>query len=120
MKGIYGPKISKNLKEKKEEFLKRFQEDGFYLLDVVKHPINNLSECEKKKRIKERRPNLIEELHKIVSKDTRIILIKKGTVCKVCADKLKSEGFNIIAELPFPNYGHQEKYRNKLREKSDK
>ena len=49
----------------KEQFLQKFKESGFYLIDMVKCPINKLSKKEKKEAIKHCAKYLDVELHSL-------------------------------------------------------
>lgn len=66
--GLSYPIISVLFKEKfytKEHFLQKFMKEGFYLIDMVKCPINKLTKGEKEKAIKSCAKYLNEELHSL-------------------------------------------------------
>lgn len=57
----------------KEQFLQKFRESGFYLIDMVKCPINKLSKKEKKEAIKHCAKYLDVELHSLTFKKAAFI-----------------------------------------------
>jgi len=63
--------------ESKEEFLKKFKENGFYLIDMVKCPLGSLSMKERLQTIECCAKYLNEELHTL--KFEKVVFIGKGT-----------------------------------------
>jgi hypothetical protein len=118
MRVLYSNDFSdiKNLRQRKGEFLSKFQEEGFYLIDASDEPMKDKRRSKKKKQIEDSLQTLIKKVRNLVDKETKIILICK-TVYEVCHDELKSEGFNILNEtpIPFPSSNHQIEYRKKLK-----
>jgi len=117
MKVVY-PSDCSNIKtdrQQKGQFLERFKNDGFYLIDVLDEPLEDTSSSNKKKQIKKSLPLLIEKIKALISEGTNIILILKS-VYNVCYERLKAEGFNVINEeaIPFPCYRWQKEFRGKL------
>ncbi len=116
MKVLYPADYSntKSIRQRKGEFLERFKNDGFYLIDASDKPMKDTRPATKKKQIEMSLPSLIEKVRSLVSEDTKIVLIS-STVYKFCRNKLKAEGFNVINEcaIPFP-IGWQKKFREKL------
>ena len=115
MKVLY-PNEHLQSKKGKIQLLKKFQKNGFFLIDACECPINQ----EKKKKVRNYHieknfPKLKEKIKKLINKDTKIILIKKN-VYDLLHKKLKDEKFNVINNkfLPFPSHGHQIKFREKL------
>ncbi len=117
MKVLYPDDCSniKTVRQRKREFLERFQKDGFYLIDATDAPIEDTRPGKKEKQIKKSLPSLIEKVRSLASEDTNIILIS-STVYNVVATSLKSKGFNVINEdmIPFPGSGGQAKFRKKM------
>jgi len=117
MKVLYPDDFSdiKNLRQRKGEFLRKFQREGFYLIDASNEPMKDRRRSKKKKQIKDSLETLIKKVRNLIDKETKIILICK-TVYEVCHDELKSRGFNVLNEnpIPFP-IGHQIEYREKLK-----
>jgi len=106
---------TKAVRKRKKQFLKKFKEDGFYLIDSTDQPMPNFSRSKKLKQIRKSLPLLKEKVSSLLRKNTKIILIS-STVYKICEEPLKSMGFNIINEemIDFPGSGGQLKYRTKL------
>ena len=104
-----------SVRQQKHKFLERFKDNEFYLIDASDTPMKDTHPAQKRKQIKRSLHILVEKVRGLISKDTKIILIS-STVYKVCCDRLKAEGFNIINEcvIPFSAYGWQEKFRGKL------
>ena len=116
MKVLYPDDVSKiNVLEKKPQLLKRFKDDGFYLIDASDTPMEDIRPAKKKKQLEKSLPSLVHKVRNLISEDTKIILISK-TVYEICYDRLRSEGFNVINKtpIPFPGSGWQIKSREKL------
>ena len=105
----------KSIRSRKREFLERFKNDGFYLIDASDKPMEDTRPARKKKQLKRSLPSLIQKIESLVSENTKIVLISL-TVYKVCYDILKSKGFNVINEssIPFPSSAWQREFREKL------
>ena len=84
----------------KVKLLKRFQSDGFYLLDLFKSS-SDISKVHKNQAV----GGMIKSLRAVAVQDTPIILIK-STVYDILTDPLVEAGFiNVIRErIPFPLY----------------
>jgi len=84
----------------KVNLLKRFQLDGFYLLDLFKSS-SDISKVHKNQAVR----RMIKSLRAVAAQDTPIILIK-STVYDILADPLVEAGFiNVARErIPFPLY----------------
>ena len=94
----------------KRELLHRFQEDGYWLMDLSEVPCslsgNHLENC---------LPSLLQRLKKHVSRQTPIVLIK-ANIFDICYSKLMSEGYSVLNErLPFPGSGQQRVFREKFK-----
>jgi hypothetical protein len=102
-------------RNRKPEFLKRFKDDGFFLLDAVEEPLGKASAGEKRRRIRGCLPRLIEDVRSACGAGTRIMLIS-APVFEVCAAALSSEGFNVVNDemIDFPGSGNQRKFREKF------
>jgi hypothetical protein len=110
---------TRNTRQRKREFLTRFQNDGFYLIDACRLPLpKRASSSQKKRIIGANLPFLkakITELKKLNSlrSDTKIILIGRP-VYDVCVVALKN--FHVINSdmIDFPATGRQKQFRQKL------
>lgn len=104
-------------KRKKEYWLRRLEEKGFFLIDAIEKPIRSgLSDKVIAGYINEYFPRLVQKIEKYTDKDTKIILIKK-VVYNTLKDKLRERGFNVIniEMLPFPSKGGQTRFKEGLR-----
>src|SRR5947209_13198719 len=102
----------------KKEFLTRFMNDGFYLIDACRFPLpNGASFAEKKRAIKDNLPLLrktLKGISALCNSRTKVILISKS-VYVACSSELV--GLNVINEcmIDFPGSGRQRHFRHKLR-----
>jgi len=87
----------------KKQLLQKFQDDGFYLIDLSDlplslqtYPLNSLI------------PNLLNKLNKLIRRDTFIIPIKSNVYNIVSIPILNSGYINFInISIPFPGQGWQ-------------
>lgn len=95
--------------EGKAALLRRFQEDGFWLLDVYEVP-GDLPPDVMNSAV----PNLLKRLSKYIDKQTPVILIKTN-IFDLCYTALASKGYRVSAErMPFPGSGQQKVFRQKF------
>ena len=93
----------------KEQLLRKFKEDGFWLMDLAEVPVEVTGEFYEASF-----PHLLLRIEKAITKQTPIILIK-ANVYDICYPKLKSLHYNVINErLPFPGSGQQGVFREKF------
>lgn len=114
-------KHAKDIRRDKDCFLKRFQKDGFYLIDAVDEPFGKgLSPHKKVTKIRELVPALLKKIEKITGfKDgmTKIILVSH-TVYDACFDELRTRfGLSVsnYGPIPFPGSGWQRDFNEKMR-----
>ena len=101
---------------RKVQFLRRFQDDGYYwLLDAVESPINRVGgrpvpEAQRAQLIRDAIPSLIDRLEGfrdlgVLRPETGLILIKK-LVFETLAVPLVEAGFTVLndAKIDFPKY----------------
>ena len=97
-------------REIKERLLRKFQADGYYLLDILDMPLNtggNLTDAV---------PCLIKKVQTASDKNTPVIIIKV-TNYDLAYAPLKQAGCNVIpVRIPFPGQGQQEKFRIKFKD----
>ena len=103
-------------RHRKREFLNRFRDDGFYLLDAVDEPLGQLTAAGKRERIQESLPRLCQDLREVCAGGAKVVLIS-APVYEVCAASLRAQGFNVINDemIDFPGSGGQRKFREKLK-----
>ena len=101
--------------DSKAELLGRFKKDGYFLIDAIDIPINDVTERERNKVIIEHRNQKINEIRQLVIPSTPIFLIKKN-IFDIFYTSLIDLGFNVVNDevLPFPSTGNQKKFREKF------
>ncbi len=99
----------------KKRLLKKFREEGFFLVDACEFPINKVVEKDKNKAISDNYENLKNRLKKCVSKSTKIILIKKN-IHELLVEQLRADGFDVINDdfINFPSHGNQAIFKEKF------
>jgi len=104
------------LEENKEMWLKRFEADGFYMIEALEvSQQHEVTKEERQKRIRRQLPRLIARMHELAGPKTRIILIKSN-VFEVAAQPLKDAGFTVLNKelVDYPGHFNQRAYREKL------
>lgn len=99
----------------KKDFLRRWQGDGFYLLDAVDDPLGALPRRKKAEGIRDHLPLLIKRIGEVVEEGTRLILVS-APVYAACYRPLVEAGFNVVntEAIDFPGQGRQRRFREKL------
>lgn len=108
---------AKELREKKKEFLNRFKNDGFYLIDSLDEPFEKrYNSSEKVELIKRGQQHLLEKIRNLIFERTKVILIA-SPVYKANFEFLKNTGIAVINTGPidFPASGGQKKFKEKMR-----
>ena len=104
MKIIYPHIQIKEFRDRKVNFLQKFKQDGFYLVDAVDSPFTQNDNNKRRTRIVwDNRYELIERIGPLVSEETDIILIK-CTVYEI-RDYLKEAGYRVINRCPIESPG---------------
>ena len=116
MEIIFGNNFESDYKKNKNKcyYLSQFQKKGFYLIDAVEYPINDIKDSERNIIIENNKKELIDKLNCILlTKETPIILIKQN-VYGILYTYLKKEGFNVVntEPIPFPSHGHQKEFKS--------
>jgi hypothetical protein len=113
MKVLYQVCDVPKLRENKKQYLERFRNDGFFLIDAVDEPIPEGSS--KSGAVLGDLSRLKQKLRRLCSNaNTKAILISASVYGIV--ECLKKDGFNIINTemIDFPTFGRQKLFRNKL------
>jgi hypothetical protein len=118
MKVLYPADCSdiKSVRMRKAQFLRRFQEDGFFLIDALDEPTpNRATPRQKQRQILAALPALLKKVEELLDENVKIILIS-ANVFAVCAAALRKKGFSVLndEQIEFPASGHQREYRQKL------
>lgn len=109
-------KTESQLEPDKEAWLRRFQADGWYMIEALEvSQRHKITKEQRQERIREALPRLLERVTQLASPDTRIILIKSN-VFDVAAAPLREAGFTVLnTELvDYPGRFNQRAYREKL------
>jgi predicted ATPase len=94
----------------KKSVLEKFQEDGFYLLDLSELPLSLLD-----KDLRSQLPDLFDKINAIIDDNTHIILIK-ANVYDIAFPLLKQKFENVIDQrIPFPGQGGQRKFQDEFK-----
>jgi hypothetical protein len=104
------------LEPDKEQWLRRLQQDGFYMIEALEiSQRHTVTKEQRQERIRAALPRLIERVKELAGPDTRIILIKSN-VFEVAAEPLREAGFTVLnTELvDYPGRFNQRDYREKL------
>ena len=104
------------LEQTKQQWLKRFQSDGFYMIEALpESQIHEVTKKQRQERINTALPFLLEKVKKLAEPTTSIILIKSN-VFEVAAEPLRQAGFHVLnTELvDYPGNFNQRAYREKL------
>lgn len=108
MEAVYG---SVDLSRPREEYLQRFCDDGYYLLDAARCPVNDHSKQSKKNAIKS--CSSLYLLPEIKQLQPSAILLIKANVYRMLRQWLVDEGFRVLNDrfIPFPSNGWQRNSR---------
>lgn len=104
------------LKQHKREWLKKFQADGWYMIEALETSLaHEVTKQERQELIRTHLPQLLGRVKKLAHKDTKIILIKSN-VFDVAAEPLRAAGFTVLNHelLDYPGRFNQKDYREKL------
>jgi hypothetical protein len=114
MKALYGPEVplTAQLRPRKGEFLRRFQSDGYYLIDASPTPLGSRTP---EQAIREGPPDLLESVRHLATATTKIVLIKKA-VYEIAGPFLIAHGIDIANTemLNFPGSGQQGEFHRKF------
>jgi hypothetical protein len=102
---------------KKENGLKEFSRLGYLIIDATYKAVDKLCKKGRKETILRDYPVLEVDLKKVIKENhTKIIIVGTG-LREILEDKLK-ENFYVINDgenVPFPLYGHQNEFSEKIR-----
>jgi hypothetical protein len=108
--------LEADLEAEKEQWLRRFQKDGFYMIEALEDSQEHeVTKKQRQTRIQSILPRLLERVGKLAEDDTEIILIKSN-VFDVAARPLRDAGFNVLNTglVDYPGHFNQRAYREKL------
>jgi hypothetical protein len=108
---------TKAIRAYKPYFLRKFQNDGFYLIDSLGFPFEERYSSKKKEALlKAGQKELLTKINLLCSKETKVILIA-APVFKANYSFLISNKVNVINKdlVDFPGSGGQKKFQEKFR-----
>ena len=110
------------LRGHKSELLKRFQEDGYYVIDAINDPVAaGLSSSQRTTMVHGNADKKIAEIKSLLSErgdsGTKIILIK-ATVFEGLYERLTEAALPVINDyiIPFPSSGQQQNFAERMQE----
>lgn len=109
-------KTETELEPSKEQWLRRFQTDGWYMIEALDTSMEHeVTKQERQTLIAQQLPRLIERVKRLASPHTKLILIKSN-VFDVAAEPLRQAGFAVLNKelLDYPGRFNQRAYREKL------
>jgi hypothetical protein len=109
-------KTEAELEPQKEQWLRRFQADGWYMIEALETSMEHeVTKQERQAFIKQQLPHLIERVKQLAGPHTKLILIKSN-VFDVAAEPLRDAGFTVLNKmlLDYPGRFNQRAYREKL------
>lgn len=104
------------LEEHKEQWLRRFCEDGRYMIEALEESQKHeVTKGQRQQRIGDVLPRLLERVKALAGPDTGIILIKSN-VFDVAAGPLEQAGYHVLNTglVDYPGHFNQRAYREKL------
>ena len=104
------------LESEKEQWLRRFQKDGFYMIEALEDSQEHeVTKKQRQEKIASALPQLIERVHALVNKNTKLILIKSN-VFDVAAQPLRKAGFTVLntSLVDYPGHFNQRAFREKI------
>lgn len=117
MKALYADAQGdpKAIRRRKAEYLERFRDDGFYLIDASQKPIAGESRAVKTRFIRAGLDQLQRDLAEIQHEGLKVVLIS-SLVYEICCEPLRRAGFNVVnAEMiDFPGFGRQREFQIKF------
>ncbi len=102
---------------RKHECLQEFKERGFYLIDAVDIPINDMGRKERERIIRENLEEKLKEIEGLGILKSGVIILIKRSIFEVFYQELKRRGFRIAQDgyIPFPSSGRQREFREKFK-----
>lgn len=112
MMAIFDEFKSEYRKGMKHDYLERFRQAGFFLIDAVDVPVNRMKGKERLEVISKSLKSKLAEIEAAISRDRPIFLITKN-VFTVFHQRLLDEGYKVANDqpIPFPGQGHQIRFR---------
>jgi hypothetical protein len=118
IQGSFRPGASvKQMRQRKPELLRRFQNDGYHLIDAYEQPMPDGADTAAKTRLmRSTLPALLTRVRALVGQNDVPIILIGGITYSVCAEALRVDGRNVAndAMINHPARGGQVLFRAKL------
>jgi hypothetical protein len=116
--GAFQPGFSvQQMRQQKPALLRRFQHDGYYLIDACDEPMpDGADTATKMHRMRASLPALLRNVRQIVNERSIPIVLIGAVTYSVCAEALRLDGRNVRnnAMINHPARGGQTLFRSKL------
>lgn len=103
----------------KEDFLRRLQSEGVFLLDAVYDPINQIKDDElRRSKIKAHYQQLKKNIRTLPLLDNAKMLLIHGNVIEAIGQRLRIDfenGDHRVYDIGFPSYYNDENFREKIK-----
>ncbi len=117
-KGAFRPGYSaKQMRLRKPEFLRKFQNDGYHLIDAYEQPMpDGANAAAKTALMRSTLPALQSKVRRLAGKRNVPIILIGGITYSVCAETLRLDGHRIANRtmIHHPARGNQKLFRAKL------
>lgn len=118
--GAFRPGFSvKEMRLRKQELLRKFQNDGYHLIDAYERPMpDGASAATKTALMQSTLPALQSKVRRLEGKRSVPIVLIGGVTYSVCAEALRLDGHRVVNDtmIHHPARGGQKLFRAKLRE----
>lgn len=103
---------TKTVRRRKRDYLERFRDDGFYLLDASQEPIAGERRAVKARFISAGLAQLQRDLAEIQNGGLKVVLIS-SLVYEICCDPLRQAGFDVVntEKIHFPGFRWQSEFQ---------
>jgi hypothetical protein len=116
--GSFQPGSSvRQIRQRKPELLRRFQNDGYHLIDACEQPMPDGADTATKTRLmRSTLPLLQNKVRHLVAEQQVAIVLIGGVTYSVCAETLRLDKRNVVnnAMINHPARGNQKLFRRKL------
>jgi hypothetical protein len=117
-KGAFRPGYSaKEMRLRKQELLRRFQNDGYQLIDAYAQPMPDATTAAAKTALmRSTLTALRRKVRALVGKHNVPIILIGGITYSVCAEALRADGHRVVNDtmIPHPARGGQKLFRAKI------
>ena len=118
IQGKFRPGASvKQLRQRKPELLRKFQNDGYHLIDAYEQPMpDDAGTAVKTRLMRSTLPAFVTRVRELVGQNEVPIVLIGGITYSVCAEALRRDGRNVVNEamINHPARGGQVLFRSKL------